>query len=70
MLTIWMIWIQENDALWLFEAWDDDSTQENSAGWEAAKRKAYKDHHPENVRIIRTDVSYDKVRAAFNPVEV
>lgn len=66
-MTIWMIWVQEpsTGALWLVESWDDDSTAENTTGWEEAVQKARKEHGAENVRIVRGDVDFNVIEKAF-----
>lgn len=72
MLTIWMIWSCDpmTGSFTLEEAWDDDTVSGNDKGWEEAKQQAYEDHGPDNIRIIKTSLSYDKIAAAFMPVEV
>lgn len=42
MLTVWMIWIQGDDATWLEAAWEDDMTSGNREGWLAEVDKARK----------------------------
>ncbi len=71
-MKIWMIWAEdESDShKWLIDAWDDDGVVENPEGWEEAKKKAYKAHGPESVRILTTDVDMDKVNKAFHPMDV
>lgn len=71
-MKVWMIWAYEpySDHYWLVDAWDDDSVMENNDGWEEAKKKAYEDHGPEEVRITTTTVDIDKVAKAFKPQDV
>jgi len=33
-VTVWMIWVQGDDATWLQAAWDDELIGENNAGWQ------------------------------------
>lgn len=33
-MTVWMIWVQSEDYIWLEAAWSDDSTSENPLGWQ------------------------------------
>jgi hypothetical protein len=41
-VTVWMIWIQGDDATWLQAAWDDELIGENNAGWQEEVEKARK----------------------------
>lgn len=69
-----MLWVCDPSdpaqVYWLEEAWDDDSIQSNSEGWEEAKTKAYTAYGPECVRIVVTTVDMDDIRRAFEPTRV
>lgn len=41
-MKVWMIWIQGDDATWLEDAWDDETTAENHSGWQEVVDKARK----------------------------
>ncbi|UDL16341.1 hypothetical protein SEA_ZOOMAN_57 [Microbacterium phage Zooman] len=73
-MTVWMIWVTDGTdpsrTTWLEAAWDDDSISLNREGWDEAVKDAYSNHGGANVRITRTEVDFDKVRAAFEPVDV
>ena len=73
-MDIYMIWATDGYApspgYWLVEAWDDDTVSENNEGWQEAVDKAYADHGPKNVRITKATVDFDKVLAAFTPVDI
>lgn len=73
-MDILMIWVRQKDdaarTLWLEDAWDADTIDENGSGWDERVQKAYKEYGGDNVRIVRTKVNYDKIEAAFEPTEV
>lgn len=72
-MDIWMIWVTDTDPdseIWLLEAWDDDSIQSNHEGWDDKVKEAFETYGGEFVRITKTSVDFDKVRAAFEPMEV
>lgn len=70
-MTIWMIWTRDSsEAMWLSDAWDDDSVSENDTGWAEAVAKAHKEHGAENVRILRGDVDFNAVEKAFQIPDV
>jgi len=69
-LDIHMIWVRDpsdlSQILWLEDAWDADSIDSNSSGWEEAVQKAYEAHGAENVRVIVGAVDFDAVENAFS----
>ena len=71
-MNIYMLWAQSESGgdLWLIDAWDSDSIDSNSFGWEEAKKKAYDQHGADNVRITYTQVDYESLRKAFEPVSI
>lgn len=32
-MSVWLIWVQGYDHVWLEAAWDDDTVSENMEGW-------------------------------------
>lgn len=74
-MDVWMIWAETAGYHWLVEAWDDETRNENSTGWNEAVAKATKDH--ENIRIVRTSVDFNAIVKTFEvplvesgPIEV
>lgn len=69
-MKLHLIWAQADDTPWLIEAWDEDSIDGNYEGWDAALKKAAATHGGLNIRLTTTVVDYDKVLAAFQPIDV
>ncbi|URP22145.1 hypothetical protein SEA_BIG4_61 [Microbacterium phage Big4] len=72
-MTVWMIWVTDadpNSEIWLLDAWDEDSIQANREGWTEKVENAFDTYGGAYVRVAKTTVDFDKVRAAFEPVEV
>lgn len=73
-MDVWMIWVTDGSdpsrTTWVEAAWDDDSISMNREGWDEAVEEAYTLYGGGNVRVTRTSVDFDKVRAAFEPVDV
>lgn len=72
-MDVLMIWVTDENPdseIWLLEAWDNDSIAGNQEGWEEAVQKAYEVYGGANVRITKTTVDFDKVQAAFQPVDI
>lgn len=73
-LDVWMIWATDpsdpSGVIWLADAWDQDTVDNNREGWEEAVETARQTHGGGNVRISVTSVNFDALRAAFNPVRV
>lgn len=80
-MEIFMIWARDMKYghMWLLDAWDSDSMEDNHSGWLEAQAKHKEIEQEENmeVRVIRTTVDFGGVRAAFEapvvssgPVEV
>ena len=72
-MTRWMIWVTDadpNSEIWLLEVWDEDSIQANREGWTEKVEEAFNVYGGAFVRVTKTTVDFDKVRAAFEPVDV
>lgn len=71
-MKLHLIWAQDtlSSDPWLIEAWDEESIDSNLEGWHAALNKAADGHGGLNVRVTTTVVDYDKVLAAFQPIDV
>lgn len=67
-MKIMMIWVTDSpdaEEVWLVDAWDEDSVDNNPDGWQAALAKAHTINGAENVRVITATMNGDKVRQAF-----
>lgn len=73
-MTVWMIWVTDGSdpsgTIWLEAAWDDDSVSTNREGWDEEVAAAFRKHGGNNVRITKSNVDFDKVQSAFEPVDV
>jgi len=68
-MEIIFIWIKDDNAIWLSDAWDRESYNQNADSFNAKLKKAYKEHGAENVRLQRATVPYDAVEALFQTPE-
>jgi hypothetical protein len=68
-MNVYLIWTRTEGYAWLVESWDEESIDANEAGWDEAVQKARTEHGPENIRIIKASIDFDKVLEAFNPPE-
>ena len=73
-LDVWMIWATDPSdpagVIWLVDAWDQDTVENNQEGWDEAVEKAWAEHGGGNVRISVTSVDYAALEASFKPVKV
>lgn len=68
--VIWAIVPDQPDAPWVVGAWDAESRAENEDGWLEDLAKAEEEYGARFIRVTRSKVDYDKVVAAFAPVDV
>lgn len=67
-MKIMMIWVTDTpdvEEVWLVDAWDADSVDNNPDGWQDALAKARRINGTENVRVVSATMNEDKVRQAF-----
>lgn len=65
-----VIFVRDMTAIWVVNAWDHDSMDENPQGWEEALEKARADHPDYEVRLMDVVVPWSKVDALFDIPEV
>lgn len=65
-MTVWMIWVQGDEATWLEAAWDDNSTAENSAGWKAEVERVRKLAYENDYEMRIQEVAVPGVYQLFN----
>lgn len=68
-MTVYMIWVKEDDIIWLADSMDD-ATMDATASWGERVEKAYKDWGAENVRITTSKLHYPSIQQAFGQVEI
>ncbi len=72
-MDVWMIWVTDEQdpagTIWLEEAWDDDVVGGNPNGWAQKVSELAAEYGGQNIRIIKTSVNFDKIKAAFEPTE-
>ena len=73
-LDVFMVWATDptdpSNMIWLVDAADADSVDDNKSGWDEAVDKARKLHGAENVRVTVTSINYGALEQSFNPVRV
>lgn len=67
---IWAIVPDQPTAPWVVAAWDEESRAENEDGWLEELAAAEKEYGARHIRVTVTGVNYDRVRSAFEPVEI
>lgn len=62
-MTVWMVWVQGDDHVWLEAAWDDDSTVENQSGWKAevdrVRKIAYENRYEMRIQQVHVPGVFD-----------
>ena len=73
-LDVYMIWATDpadpSGMIWLVDAWDADTVDDNKTGWDEAVDKARKLHGVGNVRVTVTSINCGALEQSFNPVRV
>lgn len=58
MITVWLIWVQDDGYTWLEGAWSDDATADNPHGWveevDRVRKLAYENKY--EMRIQRATI--------------
>lgn len=74
-MDVWLIWGIVNagtttEAISVEDAWDADTREENPSGFEEKLQELYKEFGAGNIRVTKVTVDFNKVQAAFQPVDI
>jgi len=65
-MDIYAIWVQSDGEIWLYEAWDGATAQdENPQGYQEVLQKAYEAYGIHGVRAQRLTIPYENVKSLF-----
>lgn len=74
-MDVWLIWAIVNQGtldenISVQDAWDADTREENPSGFEEKLHELYEEFGAQNIRVTKISVDFDKVQAAFQPVDI
>ena len=64
-MEVILIWVRERDVIWLYNAWDEYSRDENSEGFDECVARAHKNHGDGDVRLQRVIVPGESIEQLF-----